>query len=75
MFNSPAPALDRFSPPAGVLAVPEDYPLVNVVKETITGKWSGAGDQVRLHLAMIELPQAHYLPDVVSLNQQIKFLH
>ena len=38
--------LVRLSPPTGVLAAPEDYPLVHVVKETITGKWSGDGDQV-----------------------------
>ena len=40
-------SLNRLSPPAGdALATLEDYPVVTVVKETITGKWSGEGNQV-----------------------------
>eukprot|EP00903_Cladosiphon_okamuranus_P009839 g9351.t2 len=37
----------RLSPPAGdALATLEDFPVVTVVKETITGKWSGGSNQV-----------------------------
>lgn len=48
LSNYLAPAIVRLSPPTGVVAVAEDYPLVHVVKETITGRWSGDGDQVPL---------------------------
>lgn len=38
----------RLSPPAedDAPSALEDFPIVTVVKETITAKWSGQGDQV-----------------------------
>eukprot|EP00752_Nemacystus_decipiens_P004487 g4097.t2 len=47
----------RLSPPTGgALVSLEDFPVVTVVKETITGKWSGEGDQVTA--ARYSFPQA-----------------
>lgn len=43
---------DRLSPPDDDNAPSsfEDFPVVTVVKETITAKWSGHGDQVSDYL-------------------------
>lgn len=38
--------LSRMSPPDGASVEVKDYPLVRVIKETITAKWTGHGDQV-----------------------------
>lgn len=42
----------RFSPPTGTLSTSEEYPTLAVVKETITAKWSGEGEQVKFWVVL-----------------------